>query len=274
VAGVITAPLSAGGVHATAALTLVGDQSERQFDSTGGCYADYSITESPVQSLSNPVQPSVTALTFTMSLHCSGTDLGWDRVNVSMAGGAVPQSCAQGAPFNVSTASATASCTIVNPTAGVYTADGTATAPTDAMADSLTEVVLPGDSVPGLPAGIGNRSTTSNQAPCHMTSSISESPQPQTTNNPFAQVWTVTATAHMTCDFAIDEPNYASVTLVGPTGSTCSASTPQAYNFNTSFTASCALPGDQGQFLAVYHYSNFDTTAQVDTFAALATVVL
>jgi hypothetical protein len=270
-------PLAASGVHASAALqSPVGNQSDRQFDTAGGCYADFSITESPQQSLTAVTEPTVTALTFTVSLHCSGTDLGWDRVDATMAGGAIPQSCDKGAAFNVSTASATASCTIVNPPPGVYTATGTATAPSDAIADSLTEVVLPGDGVPGLPDGIGNRSTTTNQAPCHMTSSITESPQPQTTNNPLAQVWTVAATAHMACDYSIYEPDYAAVTLVSPTGSTCSASTPTSFNSNTSFTAGCSLAAEPGQYLAVFHYVSYGPTVAgpIDTYAALGTVVL
>jgi hypothetical protein len=251
-AGMLAAPFATMSARAdTATVAVMGSQHQRQ--SMNGCTADFWLTESPVQSATTVPEPTVTALTATVSLSCDAADGGYAAAEATISGASA--SCGNGSPFNAAANTATTSCTITDPPAGVYLVSDTASSHNSDFAQTFTEVVVPG-TVPAVPSPIGNQSGHNDNAPCHMSSSITEGPSAQSIFSPASLVSSVTATAHMTCDFAISAPNYASVEMVGPVGTVCSSSTPDAYNFNTSFTASCTLFGQPGTYVAVFHYSN------------------
>jgi hypothetical protein len=217
------------------------------------CHADFGITETPAQTLGVTLEPGVTTLTPWAKLSCDYPP-GYPSASVHLIGLA---GCTGYSPFTPYGGSAAASCTVYSPPPGEYEAELEVDwGSTGTIKYTFDETVLPGISVQlAVASPIGNQSAHFfDIAPCHMSGSITESP-PQSLGQPLSPVSTITATALMTCDRPIFVANYVTVTLVSSAGPLCGAQTPNAYNSNTSFVASCSVPGLPGAYTAVFTYT-------------------
>jgi hypothetical protein len=153
----VAMPLAASAVKAEITQPLAGVGNQHQRMSTADCTADFWIVETPAQSIPATSEPAVTSLTLKASLTCN-PDIGYLFGSLSLTGGAPPVSCS-GSFANFSGDSASASCTLPNPSAGVYSASAHVYAGLGGWVDftwSSNELVLPGTTVPSATVTIGS----------------------------------------------------------------------------------------------------------------------
>jgi hypothetical protein len=147
IAGAFAMPLAASGVKAEVTKQVVGIGNQHQRQSTADCTADFWLIETPAQSVGAASEPAVASLTLKVSLSCN-PGVGYPIGSLSMTGGVPPVSCS-GSFANFSGDSGSASCTLPEPSPGVYNAQAHVYAGLGGWVDftwSSNEVVLPGTS--------------------------------------------------------------------------------------------------------------------------------